>query len=99
MHLPTNAEIIANEALDNSLLVDIPTTKFCILCEKKEKNRYKVSIISKMGSVKKTLSENMNENKVAVLAHKALRFRDLQHFKKKPTQKQVVNHFKALIKK
>jgi hypothetical protein len=98
--VPNNCEIIAHEGLKGKVLIPIPTTPFAILGAKRSHNSFDVSIISRVGNMKKDIQKGMNEDKFAILIMKTLAFRELRHFKKPKrwTQRLILNIYKTIIK-
>ena len=98
MQIPTNAEIIFDEGLDNMILVEIPKTKFAILGKLEKNGRWNVSIINRIGCSKRTIGESLTKHAFNAIITRALAHPDQELFKRKLTLTKLTNHYKSLLK-
>lgn len=98
MKIPTNVEFIIQDGMENKILIPIPTTKFAILGTKLKGGAFNADIISKFGTQKKRIGENISEEKMAIIIAKTLVFKETRHFKDRVTKMMITKYYKQVIK-
>ena len=72
LRIPTNCEIIYKEKPDNVLLVNIPKTKYTLICSKAGKDNWSMWMAVMDSTEREHINDNLTDNQVSRIINKIL---------------------------